>query len=122
MAKVTLAPFIESISGKVGNLQFRTLKSGRTIVHARRESNWDNRPTRIPTEAEIARRRRFGIVARITGMVQSEYKRIDEAAAARQKIWNRVGRKYDKVLLLNPGLTDEEMIQMIWKGLKPSQK
>ena len=36
MARVELAPFIKSISGKVGNLEFRTLRSGKVVVHSRR--------------------------------------------------------------------------------------
>ena len=98
MAKVTLAPFIESISGKVGNLQFRTLKSGRTVVHARRcvaEDGTAHRST-PPTPAEIAHRKRFGMVSSITAEIQSLYPRIDQAAADRQQIWLRVKYLYDK--------------------------
>ncbi len=98
MAKVILAPFIESISGKVGNLQFRTLKSGRTVVHARRgmtEEGIVHRST-PPTQAEIAHRKRFGMVSSITAEIQGRYARIDKAAAERQQIWLKVKYLYDK--------------------------
>ena len=98
MAKVILAPFIESISGKVGNLQFRTLKSGRTVVHARRgmtEEGIMHRST-PPTKAEIAHRKRFGMVSSITAEIQGRYARIDKAAADRQQIWLKVKYLYDK--------------------------
>ena len=98
MAKVILAPFIESISGKVGNLQFRTLKSGRTVVHARRgmtEEGIVHRST-PPTPAEIAHRKRFGMVSSITAEIQGRYARIDKAAADRQQIWLKVKYLYDK--------------------------
>ena len=98
MARVILAPFIESISGKVGNLQFRTLKSGRTVVHARRcvaEDGTAHRST-PPTPAEIAHRKRFGMVSSITAEIQGRYARIDQAAADRQQIWLRVKYLYDK--------------------------
>ena len=36
MARVILAPFIEGISGKVGNLEFRTYKNGKTTVRVRK--------------------------------------------------------------------------------------
>ena len=88
MAKVILAPFIQSISGKVGNLEFRTLKSGKTVVRARRED--EPQTTRILTPKEIAQRRRFGIVSSVTASIQSRYKRIDEAALDRKRIWQKV--------------------------------
>ena len=98
MAKVVLAPFIESISGKVGNLQFRTLKSGKTVVHARRCTTEDGIMHRAtpPTPAEIAHRKRFGMVSSITAEIQGRYARIDKAAAERQQIWLRVKYLYDK--------------------------
>lgn len=109
MAKVTLAPFIESISGKVGNLQFRTLKSGRTIVHARR-SILDGAPLRAtpPTEAEIAHRRKFGIVSSITAQIQEQYQRIDLAAQDRKSIWQKVSYIYDK---LRPEIADDKLLR-----------
>ena len=110
MAKVTLAPFIESISGKVGNLQFRTLKSGRTVVHARRCTTEDGIMHRStpPTPAEIAHRKRFGMVSSITAEIQGRYPRIDQAAADRKLIWQRVAYHYDK---LRPSIEDDKQLK-----------
>ena len=94
MAKVILAPFIHSISGKVGNLEFRTLKSGKTIVRARRESDYQT--TREPTAKEREQRRRFGIVSSVVAEIQHDYDRIDYAALDRKKIWQKVAYLYAK--------------------------
>ena len=110
MARVILAPFIESISGKVGNLQFRTLKSGRTVVHARRcvaEDGTAHRST-PPTPAEIAHRKRFGMVSAITAEIQGSYARIDQAAADRKSIWQKVAYHYDK---LRPSIEDDKQLK-----------
>lgn len=94
MAKVILAPFISSISGKVGNFEFRTLKSGQTTVRVRRQT--DYQLTRTPTEKEKAQRRRFGIVSSVVASIQSCYPRIDEAALDRKRIWQKVSYLYAK--------------------------
>ena len=94
MAKVILSPFIESISGKVGNLEFRTLKSGRTIVRARGE--YDYQPKSLPTAKALAQRRRFGIVGATVAAIQRNYPRIDQAALDRKKIWQKVSYLYAK--------------------------
>ena len=110
MAKVTLAPFIQSISGKVGNLQSRTLKSGRTVVHARRcvaEDGTMHRST-PPTPAEIAHRKRFGMVSSVTAEIQSLYPRIDQAAADRKSIWQKVAYHYDR---LRPSIEDDKQLK-----------
>lgn len=94
MAKVVLAPFIQSISGKVGNLEFRTLKSGKTVVRARHED--DYLPTTPPTEKALAQRRRFGVISTVVGNIQQNYDRIDKAALDRKKIWQKVSYLYAK--------------------------
>ena len=94
MARVTLAPFIHSISGKVGNLEFRTLKSGRTVVRARRETDYLS--SHEPTLKELAQRRRFGIVSSVVTEIQKSYSMIDEAARDRKKIWQKVSYIYAK--------------------------
>ena len=106
MAIVKLAPFIESISGKVGNLEFRTLKSGRTIVRSRNEDDYSS--TRTPTEKELAHRRRFGVVSATTAVIQSRYPRIDEAARDRKKIWQKVAYLYAKYF---EEIQDDKLLQ-----------
>lgn len=94
MAKVILAPFIQSISGKVGNFEFRTLKSGKTVVRARRKTDYQS--SRSLTPKEIAQRRRFGIISSVVAAIQRTYPRIDEAALDRKKIWQKVAYHYSK--------------------------
>ena len=94
MAKVILAPFIHSISGKVGNLEFRTLKSGKTVVRACRSTDYQS--TREPTPKEREQRRRFGIVSSVVSEIQHCYPRIEEAALDRKKIWQKVAYLYAK--------------------------
>lgn len=106
MAKVILAPFIQSISGKVGNLEFRTLKSGKTVVRTRRREDYQS--TRVLSPKEIAQRRRFGIVSSVTAAIQSSYKRIDEAALDRKRIWQKVAYLYAKYCDL---ISDDAQLQ-----------
>ncbi|MBQ4394031.1 MAG: hypothetical protein II825_01850 [Paludibacteraceae bacterium] len=108
MAKVILAPFIQSISGKVGSLEFRTLKSGRTVVRARRENDYISE--RIPTEKELAQRRRFGVISSTVAIIQRNYDRIDEAARDRKKIWQKVAYHYAKYF---ETVTDDKQLQKI---------
>ena len=121
MARVILAPYIKSISGKVGNLEFRTLKSGKTVVRARRLFD-DDQPPHKPTPAEIAQRRRFGIVSSIVAEIQNHYKRIDQAAADRQKIWRRVVRHYERIKQENPTIDDDGMRELLRERLKIGSK
>ena len=124
MARVILAPYIKSISGKVGNLEFRTLKSGKTVVHTRRLFD-DDQPPHKPTPAEIAQRRRFGIVSSIVAEIQNHYKRIDQAAADRKLIWERVTYAYRKLTQRNPALNDEEIRLILFNQYQadfPTQK
>ncbi len=68
------------------------------MVHARRgmtEEGIVHRST-PPTQAEIAHRKRFGMVSSITAEIQGRYARIDKAAADRQQIWLKVKYLYDK--------------------------
>lgn len=94
MAKVILAPFIQSISGKVGNLEFRTFKNGKTVVRARQDD--DYRQVGEPTEKALAQRRRFAVVSSAVAAIQRAYPRIDEAALDRKKIWQKVSYHYAK--------------------------
>lgn len=94
MARVILAPFIESISGKVGDLEFRTLKSGKTVVRTRKRDEYA--VSRCPSEKELAQRRRFSVVSSVVSRIQRDYDRIDKAASDRKKIWQKVSYLYGK--------------------------
>ena len=110
MAKVILSDGLESISGKVGNMVFRTYKNGTVRVYKARERS---QSSHHPTAEELARRRRFALTNQVTAMVQSRYEWINEAARDRKKIWHKVQYYYDKLLAGNPGMEDKELLRMI---------
>ena len=93
MARVTLDPggVIESISGRVGNMVYRTYKSGLITVH-----RISPRAQKATTKKEKAMRLRSEMVNQIVGELQQGYSRIDKAAAMRKKLWQKVGYVYDK--------------------------
>lgn len=51
MAKCKLPPFILSLSGKVGNLCFRTSASGRTLLYPCPKKQQNKTPTQCETKA-----------------------------------------------------------------------
>ena len=55
MAHVTFPPFIQSVSGRVGNLFFRTTPSGKTTIYAVSKLQ----RTSLPTENEMRARELF---------------------------------------------------------------
>ena len=116
MARVILNPELKGISGKIGNLVFRTYKNGH--VHVFRANEEKQRKSRV-SESEMANRRRFGIVSRMTYQLQSCYVRADDAAANRKKIRERVQYLYDKLLAVFPELTDQEMERAIRQHFFP---
>ena len=57
MAKITLPPEIIGISGRVGNMIFRTTKDGRTFVSSANRKQRSTQPKRFMLMAqEVARR------------------------------------------------------------------
>ena len=110
MARVTLAPGLQGISGKVGNLVFRTYQNGHVHVH---KANDYLTPRRRASPGELANRRRFGIVSSITARIQSGYEWADQAAHDRRNLRKRVQYHYDKLLARSPHLTDAELTNMI---------
>lgn len=116
MARVILSPELKGISGKIGNLVFRTYKNGHVHVF---KADEDRQRKRRASESEMANRRRFGIVCRMTSQLQSCYVRADEAAADRKRIRERVQYLYDKLLATFPELTDQEMERAIRQHFFP---
>ena len=110
MARVTFQPGIMSVSGSVGDLVFRTYKNGKTTVHKKA------RPHKTAvTDEEKVRRRRFGIVSSLVCELQGAMDNVKSASEARKRLWNQVGYHYDKVIVRNPGVTDEELKRLIRK-------
>ena len=86
MAKVILRPEILGISGKVGNMIFRTTKDGRTFVSS---ANRQPRSTKLKP-AELARRERF------VRMSQEVARRIANGdTRPRKTIWAEVKQTYN---------------------------
>ena len=88
MAKVILAPFISSISGKVGNLEFRTLKSGKTT------SEPDVRMTISPRISSPKRRRRSADASASSRLWSPSSSRSIRASTKRLWTARKSGRKW----------------------------
>lgn len=110
MARVTLAPGLQGISGKVGNLVFRTYQNGHVHVHKAKEYA---SPPRRASPGELANRRRFAFVSRLTADIQHLYEWADDAARDRRNIYKRVQYCYDRLLRQSPDLTDSELTNMV---------
>ena len=110
MARVTLAPGLQGISGKVGNLVFRTYQNGHVHVH---KANDYLTPRRRTSPGELANRRRFAFVSRLTADIQHLYEWADDAARDRKKIREIVQYQYDRLVAAKPDATDEELGRLI---------
>ena len=86
MARVKLPAGIESISGRVGGVCFRTMKaSGRVYmypINVQRGANGQNKGTKMPNAEEKARRERF---AKRAGMVR--YMRAAGSKLSAKELW-----------------------------------
>lgn len=86
MARVKLPAGIESISGRVGGVCFRTMKaSGRVYmypINVQRGANGQNKGTKMPNVEEKARRERF---AKRAGMVR--YMRAAGSELSAKELW-----------------------------------
>jgi hypothetical protein len=111
MARVILAAGLKGISGKIGSMVFRTYKNGHVHVHKASEKWHRVRPA---TENELANRRRFAFVSRLTAQIQHSYEWADAAARDRKRIREIVQYQYDKLLAQDPTLSEEELKGRIW--------
>lgn len=91
MARVELKPGIESISGTVGNLTFRTVY-GKTFVHKKAEPVLPEKATR----QERAKYKRDVIIDQCVGILQREISDMREAIQMRPKIRSRLMRLYKR--------------------------
>lgn len=109
MAKVTLSPELQSISGKVGNMIFKTYKNGKVGLY---RFNPADRATPVTPE-EQARRQRFAIISKVVAQVQNRYEWIDRAARDRKKIFAKVKYHYDRIIAAEPHLSEKQIIARI---------
>lgn len=91
MARVELMPGIESISGTVGNLTFRTV-NGKTFVHEKAEPVLPEKPTR----EERAKYKRDVIIDQCVRILQSEIEDLTKAVGMRPKIRSRLMSLYKR--------------------------
>ena len=89
MARIELMPGIESISGTIGNLTFRT-RGGKTFVHAKSEVYLPLRATRQEREKWL----RATILDRCVSIVQEECGDMHEAIRQRPLIRQRLAALY----------------------------
>ena len=86
MAKVTLPPFIQSISGQVGNLHFRTSASGKTTLSI----GSPRKRTKPLSEAEKEARIRFRQIAKTVASMRKQGSKL-----TRQELWILASAAYD---------------------------
>ena len=86
MAHVTLPPFVQSISGRVGNLNFRRTPSGKTSV-----SLYQPRKRTTPvTPKETTARTRFAQIAKTVSQMQQQGSKL-----SRKELWDLISKAYE---------------------------
>ena len=91
MARVELMPGIESISGSVGQLTFRTM-NGKTFVRVRQEAELPKGASR----KQKAKYKRDRMLDQCIAILQDEMGDMLEAIRLRPKMRERLKRLYDK--------------------------
>lgn len=109
MARVELMPGIESISGTVGNLTFRTV-NGKTVVHKKAKPLLPEKPT----NQEKAKYKRATVIGQCVAMVQNGIGDLREAIAQRDMIRHRISRLYDRYV--QETQSTAKLIQRIMAG------
>lgn len=87
MARVTLPPFIESISGRVGNFSFRTSASGKTSVTCFKP----HQRTAPITQKEIDARTRFAQIAKTVTQMKKQGSQL-----SRKELWDLASKAYER--------------------------
>ena len=91
MAKIIMIPGIASISGRVGNSIFRTMKAtGKVYMHQVKEQRDKVQSTEVPSEAMLRQRQRFSAIAKmVRQMMQTNPKK------SRKQLWKIAAEAYD---------------------------
>ncbi len=91
MAKITMMSGIASISGRVGNCCFRTMKAtGKVYMHQIKEQRDKVQSTKEPSEAMMRQRKRFAAITKIvTKMLEEGSKK------SRKQLWKIATEAYD---------------------------
>ena len=92
MAKITMMSGIASISGRVGNCCFRTMKAtGKVYMHQVKGQRTNVRCTKEPSEAMKRQRERFSKIAKIVKQMMAE-----GSKKSRKQLWKIATKAYDE--------------------------
>ena len=91
MAKITMMSGIASISGRVGNCCFRTMKAtGKVYMHQVKDNSQKSRVKRPANEAMVRQRKRFSEIAKIVMQMKAE-----GSKKSRKQLWKIATQVYD---------------------------
>ena len=91
MAKITMMSGIASISGRVGNCCFRTMKAtGKVYMHQMDVRSKKVRRTKEPSEAMMRQRKRFAAITKIVKQMLEE-----GSKKSRKQLWKIATEAYD---------------------------
>jgi len=89
MAKVTTMSGIASISGRLGNYCFRTMKAtGKVYMHPLASKK--QRPVKAPSAAMVAQRERFGAITKIVAQMRK-----NGSKKSSKQLWKIATEAYD---------------------------
>ena len=89
MAKVTTMSGIASISGRLGNYCFRTMKAtGKVYMHP--AASKQSGPKKAPSAAMVAQRERFGAIVKMVQQMQA-----NGSKKSRKQLWKIATEAYD---------------------------
>ena len=91
MAKITMMSGIASISGRVGNCCFRTMKAtGKVYMHQVKGQRDKVQRTKEPSEAMVRQRKRFCEIAKMVMQMKAE-----GSKKSRKQLWKIATKAYD---------------------------
>ena len=91
MAKITMMSGIASISGRVGNCCFRTMKAtGKVYMHQVNDERRKVKGKRPASEAMVRQRKRFSEIAQIVAQMKAE-----GSKKSRKQLWKIATKAYD---------------------------
>ena len=92
MAKITMMSGIASISGRVGNCCFRTMKAtGKVYMHQVKGRRDKVQSTKEPSEAMLRQRERFSKIAKLVKQMMAE-----GSKKSRKQLWKIATKAYDE--------------------------
>ncbi len=90
MAKIKMMAGIASISGRLGNYCFRTMKSTGKVYMHQMSSKEQKAPRRAPSKAMLAQRARFTAITKMVTQMMS-----DGSKKSRKQLWKIATEAYD---------------------------